>query len=63
MVNICVIKIFEIIKNFFNEIFSQKIVEEGFTMENQITKNFTLEELTYSDTAKRLNIENKPTEN
>ena len=32
-------------------------------MENQITKNFTLEELTYSDTAKRLNIENKPTEN
>lgn len=31
-------------------------------MENQLTKNFTLDELTYSDTAKKLNIDNTPTQ-
>lgn len=31
-------------------------------MENQLTKNFTLDELTYSDTAKKLNIDNIPTQ-
>ena len=31
-------------------------------MNNQISKNFTLEELIYSDTAKKLGIDNKPSE-
>lgn len=31
-------------------------------MENQISKNFTLNELIYSDTAKRLNLNNMPNE-
>ena len=31
-------------------------------MENQITKNFTLAELTYSDTAKSKNLDNTPTQ-
>lgn len=31
-------------------------------MENQITKNFTLKELTYSDTAKAKKIDNTPSE-
>ena len=31
-------------------------------MQNQISKNFTLEELTYSDTAKKLDIKNMPNE-
>ena len=33
-----------------------------FIMQNQITKNFTLAELTYSDTAKSKGIKNMPTE-
>ena len=31
-------------------------------LNNQISKNFTLDELTYSDTAKKLNIKNIPSE-
>ena len=31
-------------------------------MDNQITKNFTLSELTYSDTAKAKKLDNTPTE-
>ena len=31
-------------------------------MENQITKNFTLSELTYSDTAKKKNLDNMPSQ-
>jgi hypothetical protein len=37
-------------------------VKKEFVMENQITKNFTLNELTYSATAVKKGIENKPTE-
>ena len=37
-------------------------VKKEFVMENQITKNFTLKELTYSATAVKKGIENKPTE-
>ena len=37
-------------------------VNKEFVMENQITKNFTLKELTYSATAVKKGIDNKPTE-
>ena len=37
-------------------------VKKEFVMENQITKNFTLAELTYSATAVKKGIDNKPTE-
>ena len=37
-------------------------VKKEFVMENQITKNFTLKELTYSATAVKKGIDNKPTE-
>lgn len=37
-------------------------VKKEFVMENQITKNFTLKELTYSATAVKKSIDNKPTE-
>ena len=40
----------------------EKPETKEFVMENQITKNFTLKELTYSSTAVKRKIDNTPTE-
>lgn len=41
---------------------AEKPETKEFVMENQITKNFTLKELTYSSTAVKRKIDNTPTE-
>lgn len=62
-INICmeiIQKILEFIKELFKK--EEPIIEKEFIMENQISKNFTLAELTYSDTAKSKGLDNTPTE-
>lgn len=51
----------EISTNENSSLVNESIIKE-FVMENQITKNFTLDELIYSATAAKKGIDNKPTE-